>query len=191
VFVGDIYLWCLRSGADVMRFDETPIEELKDYFRRTYAFRLKPLNVDEVDDFLEFLAREFNVPKPNYQIFKVTRIKKLDPIETKLGGVLKIRTPDPIRAGAFFNYAWKIPYISFLFRGTKGISRKAVIHEFFHYLHYLKEGERAFPDLSKGLSKEALEKWAEEEKRTERETNEFWKKYRERIISKVKMTRLI
>jgi len=157
------------------------IEELKDYFGRTYGVRLKPLKIDELDGFLEFLAKEFNVPKPNYQIFKVVRVKKLNPIKTDLGGILKIRTSDPIQAGAFFNWAWKIPYISFLFRGTKGISRKAVIHEFFHYLHYLKEGERAFPELSKRPSKEALEKWAEEEKRTKRETKQVWKKYKEKM----------
>jgi len=161
--------------------NERPIEELKDYFRRTYAFRLKPLKVDEVDDFLEFLAREFNVPKPNYQIFKVIRIKKLDSIETDLGGLLKIRISDPIPAGAFFNFVGNIPYISFLFRGTKGISRKAVIHEFFHYIHFLKEGTKPFPKLDEGELKEVLERRAEEEKRTRRETNQFWKKYKESV----------
>jgi len=161
--------------------NERPIEELKDHLRRTYAVRLKPLKINEVDDFLEFLAREFNVPKPNYQIFKVIRIKKLDPIETDLGGVLKIRTPDPIPVGAFFNFVGNRPYISLLFRGTKGISRKAVIHEFFHYIHFLKEGTKLFSKLDEGEPKEVWERWAEEEKRTCRETNQFWKKYKERM----------
>jgi len=157
------------------------IEELKDHLGRTYAVRLKPLKIDEVDSFLEFLAREFNVPKPNYQIFKVVRIKRLDPIKTDLGGVIMMRTPDPIRAGAFFDFVGKTPYISLLFRGTKGISRKAVIHEFFHYVHFLKEGAKPFPKLGEGDPKEVLERMAEEEKRTKRETSQFWKKYRERM----------
>jgi len=163
--------------------NKRPKEELKDMFGRTYAVRLKPLKVNEVDDFLEFLAREFNVPKPNYQIFKVIRIKKLDPIETGHGGVLKIRTPDPIPAGAFFDFTLGIPYITLLFRGTKGISRKAVIHEFFHYIHFLKEGRKPFPKLGEGDPKEVLERKAKEEKRTKRETNQFWRKYKERIVS--------
>jgi len=159
------------------------VECLKDSFGRIYAFRVKPLKIDEVDKFLEFLAKEFNVPKPNYQIFKVTRIKNLDPIKTELGGVLHIRAPDPIPAGAFFDYVGNVPFLTLLFRGTKGISRKSIIHEFFHYIHFLKEGIRLFPKVGEGDPKEVVDRWVEEEKRTKRKTNEFWKEYRKKLIN--------
>ncbi|MHA1363119.1 MAG: hypothetical protein ACTSP1_11425 [Candidatus Freyarchaeota archaeon] len=121
------------------------------------------LKIDEVDSFLEFLAKEFGVEKPNYQIYKLVLVKKLDPVKTRLSGSLRIKN-DPIPPRAWFDRMGKIPYLTFLFRSTRGISKKVVLHEFIHYIHYLKEGEKVFENIE------------EEERRTIRETKLFWDK---------------
>lgn len=135
--------------------------------------RLKPLKIDEIDDFLSKLAAEFEVPKPNYCIYKIVTVKRLEPFKEKniSARITGVRAHDIFGFGAaFIPYSGKLCYIVLLLEGTKGISRKNLIHEFFHYLHYVKRGYKPLPN------KEAIEK---EEKEVRRETEKYLRKMKD------------
>ena len=134
--------------------------------------RLKPLKVDEIDAFLSRLAEEFEVPKPNYCIYKIITVKRLEPFKVGRLTIKQtgIRAHDVIPFGAAFVEAGgNVCYIVFLLEGTRGISIRRVVHEFFHYLHYVKRGYKS------AQSKEEAEK---EEKEVRKQTRKFLNKLR-------------
>jgi GrpB-like predicted nucleotidyltransferase (UPF0157 family) len=154
------------------------VEELREHlYGVTYARRLKPLKIEEVDSFLDSLAKEFGVPKPNYCVYKVVQVRALEPWKTEHGGSFRIRgmrASDIIDFGAVFRTVGKLGYIVLMFESTKGISRKAVVHEFFHYLHWLQRGMK---------DPETREEYDEEERRARRETDRYLRKLRLKLLN--------
>jgi len=135
------------------------------------------VRVEEIDSFLEELAQEFDVPKPNYCVYKVICIKRLKPFSLGHAEIHLMGMRDYIPYGALFTWQGNLPYIVFLLKGTRGISRKSVIHEFIHYVHFLKRGCEAW---------KTKEEYEEEEKLTRREVNEYWRKLQDRLASNKK-----
>jgi hypothetical protein len=134
--------------------------------------RLNEVKIEEIDELLTQLAKEFNVSKPNYCVYKINCIKKLKPWESlgKLKATLKTPGSDPISTAlnaAFVSPFGKgeICYIT-LFLRSRGISRKSLVHEFFHYLHYVKNGYK-------------FKSGEEEEKQTIRKTQQYLRKLKE------------
>ena len=130
--------------------------------------RLKPLKVEEVDAFLTKLAEEFNVPKPRYCIYKVECVKKLEQtlveVKTRRGWSLARMDPIPIPASFASPFGGEFAYITLLLRSNRGISVTNIVHEFFHYYDYVKNGYSFC-----GLEEEM-------EKRVVKRTNQFLKR---------------
>jgi len=128
------------------------------------------LRVEEIDGLLEELSKKYEVPKPHYCIYEIRPVKKLEPfvfpsskdyLQLKLCGYTDPLIP--MRAGFRRDgQSHEICYITFLMRG-RGISRKTIVHEFIHYVHYVKNGYKYEED------REA------EEKRTRNETERLVK----------------
>lgn len=108
------------------------------------------MKIEEVDELLTTLAEKHGVPKPNYCIYKVTVVKKLDPIPMKNGATMRIKGSDfvfdyracfsiPFRDG-------RVGFITLLVRGNRGISRQYLLHEFSHYLEWVKNGYKPLED---------------------------------------------
>ena len=129
--------------------------------------------IQDVDSLFTTLSEEFNVPKPNYNIYKVTEIKKLDKwrfnnclVITALG----MRPPMDYGARFISKNKSKLCYIALLLKNNRNVNKKSIIHEFFHYKHFI-ECDYDW-DNYKDWS---LEK---EEKRTKAETNHYIKRYK-------------
>jgi len=106
--------------------------------------RLKELKIEEVDAFFTQLAEEFNVPKPKYCIYKVECVKMLEQrwveYKTRRGYSFGRLDPFPIRASFASPVGGELCYITLLLRSNKGIAVRNIVHEFFHYLDYVKNG---------------------------------------------------
>ena len=142
--------------------------------------------VQEVDKVLTDLSTEFNVPKINYCIFKTKILKRLDKwdLMPESPGVFTVKASNykpPFMFDACF-----VPdhlgtrkgtecYFSFLSKNDRHVSKKAIIHEFFHYKHYVECGYDWSGD------KESLECRNSEEKRTETETQRYMRKQKDKI----------
>jgi len=134
--------------------------------------RIKPVKLEEIDDFLSHLAEEYGVPKPNYCVYKVICVKRLNPFKTGFAEIRLEGYRDFIPYGALFVWEGKLPYIVFLLKGTRGISRKKVVHEFLHYVHFLQRGKK--PHCSR-------EEIKEEERLTKKEVNRYWRKLEDEV----------
>ena len=119
------------------------------------------MKFEDVDGLLTELAEEFEVPKPNYCIYRVETVKPLDPFRTPLGATIRFKSmTDPTPYGACFVFRGKmLCFITLLLKGTKGVSRRDLIHEFFHYLSYVRNGYKEPKDPEKE------ERWAERQTR--------------------------
>jgi len=96
--------------------------------------------IQDVDMLLTDLSEEFDVPKPNYNIYKLTEIKKLD--KWKFSNSLVITAQGmrpPMNYGAYFinKNRGKLCYISLLLKNNRNVSKKSIVHEFFHYKHFV------------------------------------------------------
>lgn len=98
------------------------------------------MKIEDVDPLFTALSEEFRVPKPNYCIFQVSAFKKLDPLlsspgweVTSKGGGSWASLPMDGKFYPYDNYV----FITLLFRRKGQIRREAVVHEFFHYLHWI------------------------------------------------------
>ena len=138
--------------------------------------------IQEVDKLLTDLSTEFNVPKPNYCIFKTKILKRLDKwdLMPDSPGIMTIQMKNykpPFLFDACFvpdhlgNKKGKACYITLLSKNNRHISKKSIIHEFFHYKHYV--------ESDYDWSKQTQDKKIIEEKRTELETKKYIKKLKE------------
>ncbi len=110
------------------------------------------MKIAEVDPLLSNLSEEYGIPKPNYCIFEVSAMKRLDPLfEDKKYGVKVTRTGGggytSIPFGAKFIPEEKTSFITLLVRKKGQIRRENVVHEFFHYLHWVR-GKLKIEDLN-------------------------------------------
>lgn len=141
--------------------------------------------MQDVDKLLTDLSTEFNVPKPNYCIFKIKILKRLG--KWNLGPdylglvTIQMKNYDPpfLFAACFvpggFSGNRKGPdcYITLLSKNNRPVSKRFIIHEFFHYKHYVESDY----DWSNRTSEEQKQ----EEKRTESETRKYMRKLREKV----------
>ena len=127
------------------------------------------MKLEDVEGLLDKLSHDFNVPKPDYQVWEARLIKRLKPIKTKLGGELRISGPRPFDFGAIFHYSGKATWLTFLTDPRHQVNKTGVIHEFLHYKHYVERGYKPPEDFE------------EEERRTKRETRWYLKKLKEAI----------
>jgi len=135
---------------------------------------LDKLKLDELDGFLDELARDFNVPKPNYCVYKLVTVKKLAPFETAPCTQVRLMG-SALPFDALFSYLGGLPYIVFVFKDGRRISRKTIIHEFLHYVHFLKRNCKPW---------ESSTEHRDEEERTRKETERYWRKYRASHVAK-------
>ncbi len=122
------------------------------------------MKVNDVDEFLLKLSKEFDVPKPNYEVWEVKLVKKPDPIGTKYLTVHR-RYKTPFDFGATFSWMedmGKLCWITFVINyRNRVISKNILVHEFMHYRHYVERGYKPSIDRE------------EEEKRTKSETRKY------------------
>lgn len=116
------------------------------------------MKFDDVDKLFTELSKEYGVPKPLYCIYKIVPVKKLEPV--KIVPYLTLTQRVVMSLGRFIGEKGKSCYIYFLF-GNRA-RKDTVVHEFFHYLHYVENG----------WSKEGID-GEEEERRTRRETRKY------------------
>lgn len=100
------------------------------------------MKIEYLDPLLIALSEEYGVPKPNYCIFQVSALKKLDPLfsDSKSGLMLTMSGGGSwatLPMGASFHRYDKYSYITLLVRKKGQISRDSIVHEFFHYLHWV------------------------------------------------------
>jgi len=100
------------------------------------------MKIEDVDPLFTALSEEFGVPKPNYCIFQVSALKKLDPLfsDAKSGLMLSMNGGGSwatLPMGANFRSEGKYCYITLLVRKKGQVLRKSIVHEFFHYLHWV------------------------------------------------------
>lgn len=137
--------------------------------------------IQEVDKLLTDLSTEFNVPKPNYCIFETKILKRLDKwdLMPESPGVFTVKASNykpPFLFDACFvsdhlgTKKGKTCYITLLSKNGRHVSKKALVHEFFHYKHYVECGYDWSGD------KELQEYRESEEKRTQSETRKYMKK---------------
>jgi len=107
------------------------------------------MKIEEVDQFLTELAERYDVPKPNYCIYKVTPIKRLNPFKTKTGQLRIISSAITHDYGAFFHAHGKLCYITLLIHKNGIVSRENILHEFKHYIDYVKNGYEILLDNEK------------------------------------------
>ena len=127
--------------------------------------------IQEVDSLLTNLSVDFNVPKPNYCIYNLTELKKLDEWKFNMGfSISLIGMKPPFQYDACFIHRCKgeCCYITLLLKNNRNVSKKNIVHEFFHYKHYVESGY----DWSHRTQAEV----EEEEKRTVLETRKYMKK---------------
>jgi len=118
------------------------------------------MKIEEVDGLLADLSKEFDVPKPNYCIYRIVPNKRLDPYLTEQGGKLKYKGMVGLFADSCFVPAGKMCFMVLLDKGRE-ISRESVVHEFFHYLRHVRRGYKKAKDAAK------------EEKEVKRLTNKW------------------
>lgn len=122
------------------------------------------MKLEDVDCLLEELSQEFNVPIPDYQVWEAKLIKKLKPIGAEHRGYIRIRFSRPFSFGALLQYSGKFACITFLVDKRHMLRKECVVHEFFHYKHFVEQGYK-FPDDLEA-----------EEKLTKKETRRYLKK---------------
>ena len=100
------------------------------------------MKIEDLDPLLIALSEEYGVPKPNYCIFQVSALKKLDPLfSDPKYGVTITRSGgggwEALPLGASFHPDDRYGFITLLVRKKGQIRREAIVHEFFHYLHWI------------------------------------------------------
>lgn len=128
------------------------------------------MKIEEVDEFFSELAERYDVPKPNYCIYKVTPMKKLDPFKTKTGQLRIVSSAITHDYGAFFHCRGKLCYITLLVHKNGIISRENILHEFSHYMEYLKNN---FKVLAQEEWECRARSFAREEMKRYRKTREW------------------
>lgn len=124
------------------------------------------MKLKDVDCLLEELSQEFNVPIPDYQVWEAKLIKKLKPLKPIVPdhrGYITIRFSRPFSFGALLQYSGMFACITFLVDKRHMLRKECVVHEFFHYKHYVEQGYK-FDNLEA------------EEKLTKKETRRYLKK---------------
>lgn len=91
--------------------------------------------VEVVDRIYTELAKMYNIPKPNYCIYRIVTVKKLD----ESLGVMRSQI---CTYGGFLRYGEKC-FIALIMRSSI-VSKKNLLHEFGHYLGYVKNGYKPF-----------------------------------------------
>ena len=118
-----------------------------------------------VDNLLTELSEEFNIPKPNYCLYNVVAIKKLDAVKTPSGLTVEHkRNPLSDIYGAQYTAFGRLGYIVLFQHENRAVSKNYIIHEFFHYKHHYESGKNDW-----------LKDAEEEEKATRSETRKYLK----------------
>lgn len=127
--------------------------------------------LQEVETLLSNLSTEFDVPMPMYCVYDLYPMKRLG--EFKISdSILKGKIHNPL-AGVIPK-AWFVPnrkmcYLVLFLQNRKFVGKENIIHEFFHYMYYVREG---YPD-QKNRSTDEFER---EEKKVQVEARKYMKK---------------
>ncbi len=131
--------------------------------------------LQEVETLLSDLSTEFNVPMPMYCVYDLYPMKRLGEFKPP-GSVSRAKISNPLVGvipKAWFVSARKICYLVLFLQNRKFVGKENIVHEFFHYKHYVESDY----DWRNRTSEEQ----EQEEKRTQSETRKYMKKLREKV----------
>jgi len=150
--------------------NEKKIKELEEKYQKI---------LQKVETVLSNLSTEFNVPMPMYCVYGLFPMKRLGKFQ--LSGTAfstgKIHTPwAAVIPGATFVISsyLRCCYLVLFLRNKNFVGKEHIIHEFFHYMYYVKEGHTNYKNKS-------ADEFEREEKKVQADTRKYMKKLRNKV----------